>query len=66
MWNMFASILLDLPTCHLNSCNLGSTAIFLNLVLSKQSQEFPKSLTRLVIDYILPKLLVTYDMQSLD
>ena len=66
MWNMFASILFDLPTCHLNSCNLGSTAIFLNLVLSKQSQEFPKSLTRLVIDYILPKLLVTYDMQSLD
>ena len=34
------------------------------MVLGKQSQEFPKKLGTLEINYFLPKLLVTYGMCS--
>ena len=32
------------------------------IFLGKQSQEFPKKLGKLIINYFLPKLLVTYGM----
>ncbi len=50
-------------TCHLNSCNFGQ---HYNLIyfLGKHSQEFPETLGRLVINYCLLKLLVTYGRES--
>ena len=50
VWNMFGTILLDFPTCHLNSRNFGQHRNFYLLFLDKQSQEFPKNLGRLVIN----------------
>ena len=58
VWNMFGTILLDFPTCHLNSCNFGQHR---NLIfLGKQSQEFPEKSSRFVINCFLTKLLVSY------
>ena len=60
MWYVFGAILLDFPTCHLNSCNFGQNY---NLIffLGKQNQEILDYLGRLVLDYFLSKMLVTYD-----
>ena len=44
----------------LNSCNFVQHRNFIYLFLGKQSQKFPKTLGRLVIDCFLPKLLVIY------
>ena len=38
--------------------------LFYFILLGKQSQEFLENLVRLVINYFLPKLLVTYGKRS--
>ena len=43
----------------MNSCNSGQHRNLIKF-LGKHNQEFPKNLGKLVINYFLPKLLVTY------
>ena len=56
---------MSFATCQLNSCNFGQHRYFILFYLGKHSQEVPKKLGRLVINYFMPKLLVTYGNPSL-